>query len=91
VTASADGVRLWDLLTGREMFLQRDPPALIAVSPDGKYLATADEQGVVYTWFLRPDDLIDEACRRLTRNLTQDEWREFVADGPYVPTCPKPK
>ncbi|HVQ12746.1 MAG TPA: WD40 repeat domain-containing protein, partial [Vicinamibacterales bacterium] len=24
VTASADGVRLWDLLTGREMFLQRD-------------------------------------------------------------------
>jgi WD40 repeat protein len=87
VTASADGARLWDLLTGREMFLQRDASTLIAVSPDGKYLATADDQGVVHTWFLRPDDLIDEACRRLTRNLTEDEWREFVADGPYAPTC----
>jgi WD40 repeat protein len=91
VTASADGVRLWDLLTGGEMFLQRDAATLIAVSRDGKYLATADEQGIVHTWFLRPDDLIDEACRRLTRNLTDDEWRTFVADGPPAPTCPKLK
>jgi hypothetical protein len=60
----------------------------IAVSPDGKYLATADEQDVVQTWFLRPADLIDEACRRLTRDLTKDEWQQFVADGPYAPTCP---
>src|SRR4030095_8576236 len=42
VTASADGVRLWDLLTGREMLLQHDAATLIAVSRDGKYLATAD-------------------------------------------------
>lgn len=89
VTASAEGVRLWDLVTGREMFLQRDSAIHnIAVSPDGKYLATADDQDVVRTWFLRPDDLIDEACRRLTRNLTEDEWQEFVADGPYAATCP---
>ena len=91
VTASSDGARLWDLVTGRAMFLRRNSPIFgIAVSTDGRYLATADEEGVVQTWFLRPDDLIDEACRRLTRNLTQDEWREFVADGPYAPTCPSP-
>jgi len=89
VTASSDGARLWELSTGREMFLQRDSPIhAIAVSPDGKYLATADEQDVVQTWFLRPADLIDEACRRLTRDLTKDEWQQFVADGPYAPTCP---
>jgi len=50
-----------------------------------------DDQGVVHTWFLRPHDLIDEACRRLTRNLTDKEWRDLVADGPYAPTCPKLK
>jgi hypothetical protein len=33
-------------------------------------------------------DLIDEACARLTRNLTPEEWRQYLGDEPYRKTCP---
>jgi len=37
---------------------------------------------------LRPQDLIDDACSRLTRNLTVGEWRQYVgAEIPYRKTC----
>jgi WD40 repeat protein len=91
LTASADGaVRTWKPLTGRETSrMQRDSPILsIAVSPDAKYFATGDDEGMVRTWFLRPGDLIAEACSRLTRNLTRDEWSQFIGSEPYAPTCP---
>jgi hypothetical protein len=33
--------------------------------------------------------LIAEACSRLTRNLTLEEWRQHIGgDEPYRPTCP---
>jgi hypothetical protein len=38
---------------------------------------------------IRPQDLIADACARLTRNLTIKEWLGYV--GPTVPyhrTCP---
>ncbi len=31
-----------------------------------------------------------EACSRLPRNLTQEEWRRFLGDAPYHETCPNP-
>ena len=38
---------------------------------------------------LRPKDLIGEACSRLQRNLTQDEWRQYVgAETEFHKTCP---
>ncbi|MGF1537411.1 MAG: hypothetical protein ACFB4J_13150 [Elainellaceae cyanobacterium] len=37
---------------------------------------------------LDPNDLIAEACRRLTRNLTLQEWRQYLGDEPYQATCP---
>jgi hypothetical protein len=32
--------------------------------------------------------LIDEACSRLSRNLTRWEWRLYLGDEPYRKTCP---
>lgn len=59
----------------------------VAFSGDGKSLATVGHyQSSVWLW--RPEDLVAEACRRLTRNLTLDEWRRHVGDEPYRKTCP---
>jgi len=40
-------------------------------------------------WLWRPEDLIAEACARLTCNLTREEWRQYIGDEPYRPTCPE--
>jgi WD40 repeat protein len=91
MTGSTDGAaRVWEPLTGREVarLQARSPVLAIAMSPDGKYLATGSDDGVVRTWFLRPGDLIGEACSRVTRNLTREEWSQFLPDEPYAATCP---
>jgi WD40 repeat protein/tRNA A-37 threonylcarbamoyl transferase component Bud32 len=37
---------------------------------------------------LRPEDLITEACSRLSRNLTQEEWLQYFPNESYHKTCP---
>jgi hypothetical protein len=43
---------------------------------------------VIVNLKLHPDDLIADACSRLPRNLTRLEWRQYLGDEPYRPTCP---
>lgn len=38
---------------------------------------------------LQPDDLVEEACSRLSRNLTHEEWTQYIGDEPYRKTCHK--
>jgi len=60
-----------------------------AVSPDRRWLATVGADGTVRLWPLAAPDLIALTCARLTRNLTEEKWRELqVDDGPRRPTCP---
>jgi hypothetical protein len=45
----------------------------------------------VRLWLARAETLADEVCTRVWRNLTIDEWDQFVADPtvvPYERTCP---
>ena len=60
----------------------------LAVSPDGKWLATASG-GRGWRWLLQPQDLIAEACARLTRKLTPQEWQQYISEEPYRKTCPE--
>ena len=39
---------------------------------------------------LQPNDRIAEACRRIPRPLTPDEWTSLMGDEDYQPTCPEP-
>jgi WD40 repeat protein len=44
---------------------------------------------IVMRHLLRQDDLREEACARLTRNLTHEEWTRYIGDESYRKTCPK--
>ena len=45
--------------------------------------------GGFYGHFSSKEDLIAQACSRLTQNLTVDEWRRYVGAEPYRETCAK--
>ncbi len=36
-----------------------------------------------------PEELISDACSRVTRNLTRAEWNQYIGDAlPYQAVCP---
>jgi WD40 repeat protein len=84
-------VRVWDIATGEEVVRIENESVIrtVVFSPDGHCLATGSDDGTVRMWSLRLEDLTAEACARLPRNLTREEWQlYFGEDEPYRPTCP---
>ena len=59
----------------------------VAFSPNGELVATGSYRKA-RIFLVHPKDLMREACTRLTRNLTREEWRQYLRDEPYRPTCP---
>jgi hypothetical protein len=86
-------VRLLDASTGREVaqfVAAADTIDELALSPDGNWLATAGGDGTVRLWRLGPAEaMIADACARLPRNLTFDEWKRAFGNQPYRRTCPQ--
>jgi WD40 repeat protein len=80
-----------DLGSGLELArLQHSSPGAYAVefSPDGRLIASsASMGGEVKLWRWRPEDLIVEACSRLTRDLSEEEWHRYIVpEEPYRQT-----
>jgi WD40 repeat protein len=89
-TAAEDNIaRIRDFATAEEIarIVHTDRINDVTFVADGEFLATASADGRVLISILEPEELIDKACSRLTRNLTVDEWNEFV-HGLYEKTCP---
>jgi hypothetical protein len=88
-TGSSDGsARVFDAATGTEI-ARLDHGSLVpavAFSPDGTRVATGSSDGSAQVWWADHDQLIDQAVGRLTRNLTQQEWRRYFRDEPYRKT-----
>jgi WD40 repeat protein len=87
-------VLVWDLsrphaeplvLSGHQKYVRS-----VAYSPDGWWLASGGADGQVKVWAARTEQLAEMVCDRVWRNLTMEEWRDFVGeDVPYERTCPK--
>jgi WD40 repeat protein len=85
-------VRLWDrtlpdapplVLRGHESKI-----TAVAFSPDGERLASGDQQSIRIS-MVSTAKLAGLVPKKVWRNLTLDEWRQFVGeDIPYERTCP---
>ena len=87
-------VRLWDLrnLNAKPVVLSGHSSWVwdIAFNPDDKTLASASHDKTVRVWKTSVKELAEQVCEKVGRNLTQEEWQEYVGSGiPYEKTCNK--
>jgi WD40 repeat protein len=90
-TATSDGAAMiWNADTREKLARIPDPigatdshtRTAVTFNHDGTLVATAmGSSGYVWTW--RPEDLVAEACRKLSRDLTVEEWPHYLGDEPY--------
>ncbi|MEE9302212.1 MAG: WD40 repeat domain-containing protein, partial [Thiotrichaceae bacterium] len=91
--ANGSNISVWDWQHGRELArLQHDNDVYnIDFTPDDNKLVTATASHInpaVYVWEWRETELVKDACARLERNLTKQEWGLYMGNIKYRPTCP---
>jgi WD40 repeat protein/DNA-binding SARP family transcriptional activator len=90
-TSGSDGTAaLWDIVSGKQIGAPLTGPpgsAVAAFDPTGRTLATASRDGTVLLWDVDPASWRARACAVAGRRLTPQEWREFLPDRPYRPSC----
>ena len=60
----------------------------VAISADSRWLVTGSYDKTARLWNLRLDELVELACRTAGRNLTKEEWAQYLGNRPYRKTCP---
>jgi len=90
-TSSWDGtVRLWALDRNEETarLTHTDRVHTLAFSADGTYLASASwDEATVALRPLTPEKLVQAACRRVPRPLSEAEWARYLGDRTYRQSC----
>ena len=95
--------RLWDAATGTAIgqqlvdgktpftnatfFLERFQGRRPAFSPDGRSVVVPSFDGITAVWDLDPDHWLAAACQLVGRNLTAEEWDQYMGRLPYRQTC----
>jgi WD40 repeat protein len=81
---------VWDSTNGARVSQLPDTGYIRSAtfSPDGRYLLTGYDEHSAALWFWRADDLRDQACARITRNLSHEEWARWFPGQAYRPICP---
>lgn len=92
-SGSADNaIILWDVETRQPL----GPPLTghinlvrgLAFHPNGQILASASADNSVMLWDVNLEAWQNRACRIANRNLSEEEWQQFVPDLDYHQTCP---
>ena len=91
-TSDNGTVSIWDLDSrrqiGRALPGHTDAALGVTFAEGGNTLVTSSWDGSLIFWDLRPSSWAAKACALAGRNLTQDEWAQFVG-GDYQRTCPQ--
>ena len=93
-TSSYDGtIKLWNLrnMNDRPIAITEHESWVLSVdySSDGKYLVSSSQKGVIFVWPTSVDDMAENMCAKITRNMTTQEWETYVGyDIDYQKTCP---
>src|SRR5262249_22128850 len=85
LTASHRHARLWDAASGKQVAMlsgHREMVTSAAFSPDGQRVLTASNDGDARLWrvFPSPQELVDDARRRVPRGLSRAERIEEFLD-----------
>ena len=60
--------------------------------PDGKHLVTAGADGLIRLYPVLPDEMAQQLCAYVSRNMSDTEWKQYVGEGvKYVNTCSNPE
>jgi hypothetical protein len=91
---SSGAIVLWDVtdaahpLRIAELTSHTSPVTALDFSPDGQAFVSGSDDGMFRLWPLRPEAWTAIACQVAARNLTADEWAEYLYFIPrYRATC----
>ena len=92
-TSSTDGnVRLWDVASGRQIASGLPGPgnqwSAVTFVPHEQRLLAVYATGIALVWDVDPERWKRQACSVAGRNLTRDEWSEFLPGRDYRDVCP---
>jgi WD40 repeat protein len=89
-TVTHGRLTVWDTATGARLAQLPDVGYVrsAAFSPDGRHLLTGYDEDAAALWLWRSGDLRDQACARLTSNLSHDEWKLWFPKQRYRQVCP---
>jgi WD40 repeat protein len=86
VSGSYDNTaRVWEATNGEEVARMAHDGFVssVAFSPNGKYVVSGGHDNTACIWEWQAEDLIANACAIMPRNLTLEEWQQYV--GPEIP------
>jgi WD40 repeat protein len=88
VSSGKNRVVIWNLANGEMVSRYARPgeSGPLAFLQDGQHLVFSDGRRLrIVNW--RIEDVISQACARLNRNFSCSEWRTWLQDESYRPTC----
>lgn len=83
-------IRLFAVESGSELLKVQHQGVIYGVrfSPDGKRLIVTEGLSRIIVHHIDSAELVEQACSRLTRNLTISEWKLYFGNEPYRKSCP---